>query len=462
LNAGLAVSRRRSISAAAIALCLTLSPVIAHGAGRALLHATLLRSVPRANSILKTPPESVRLVFSEAVIPDLSQITLVRRDSGNAVIDSLRLAVANDPRDVHTLVGRVSGLSAGRYMVRWRVLSADGHPISGTFSFVLESGSLTVPGPSSITLAPRDSAGRDTLAAPSSTSATTDTKSIPLLASVLRGTGLGALMAGVGLLFFGVTAGDRRRLAPRALIVRLISVGAVLLFAHLFAWLLNISPTRSLSGDFIGSVLGSNVGRIETLRVALALLALWAIALARREALALGLGFACLVVSGAVGHPAAIHPYLSIPAKIAHLLSASLWLGGLLWLVWLSRYDETACRMEARRVSSVALITVIAIFLTGSLETVLFLNSPSDLVHSAYGRLVLAKVVGLAILVGFGAYNKYGLLPRLEDADTTRRLSRSVRQELVVVTIVILIGGFLAYVPTPPSPQSSLSASTGR
>ena len=147
---------------------------------------------------------------------------------------------------------------------------------------------------------------------------------------------------------------------------------------------------------------------------------------------------------------------------MAHLLGASLWLGGLLWLVWLSRCDETACRSEARRVSSVALITVIVIFVTGSLETVLFLNSPSDLINTAYGRLVLAKVVGLAILVGFGAYNKFRLLPRLDDSDTPRRLTRSVSQEIVIVTLVILIGGFLAYVPTPPSPQSSLSAFTGR
>ncbi|HEV7838009.1 MAG TPA: CopD family protein [Gemmatimonadaceae bacterium] len=289
----------------------------------------------------------------------------------------------------------------------------------------------------------------------------TDTRSIPVVASILRGTGLGALMAGLGLLFFGVTAGESRRLAPRAVIVQLISAGAILLVAHLIAWLYNISSATGLSSDFIKSVLASAVGRIEILRAALALLALWAIALARRETLALILGGACLLVSGGIGHPAAIHPYLSIPAKMAHLVSASIWLGGLLWLLWLARCDDSACRSEARRVSSVALITVIAIFLTGTLETILFLNSPGDLIHSWYGKLVVAKFVGLLILVGYGAYNRFGLLPRLKDQQTTIRLSRSVRQELIVVTAVILIGGFLAYVPTPPTPQSSLSALTG-
>jgi copper transport protein len=443
-----------------IALCLTVSPVVAYG-GRALLHATLLRSVPRANSVLKTPPETVRLVFSEAVVPELSQIALVRRDAQKVVIDSLRLPVANDPRDVHTLIGRVRELRAGRYTVMWRVLSADGHPISGNFAFVVESGSPEVAAPTASSTTLGNSGASDSLVASRNAPSTDEAGTVPVLASALRGTGLGALMAGLGLLFLAATAGEHRRHAPRRVIVILITGGAILLVAHMFAWLVNISPTRTLNADFIASALGSTVARIELLRVGLALLALLAIALARRETLALIFGAACLVVSGAVGHPAAIHPYLSIPAKMAHLLSASLWLGGLLWLVWLSRCDAIACRAEARRVSSVALVTVVLIFVTGSLETVLFLNSPADLIHSAYGRLVLAKVVGLAILVGFGAYNRFGLLPRLDDSDTPRRLNRSVSQELVIVTLVILIGGFLAYVPTPPSAQASLPVLTG-
>jgi copper transport protein len=429
-----------------------------------LLHATLLRSVPRANSVLKTPPETVRLVFSEAVVPELSQIALVLRDAQKVVIDSVRLPVANDPHDVHTLIGRVGALKPGRHTVMWRVLSADGHPISGNFAFVVESGSREAAALTSSSTAPAlsNSGAKDTLVAPTSTSATSDAMTVPVLASLLRGIGLGALMAGLGLLFFAVTGREHRKHAPRHVIVTLITIGAILLVAHMFAWLVHASPIQSLSRDFIASAFGSTVGRIELLRVALALLTLFPIVLGRREKLALVLGAACLVVSGAVGHPAAIHPYLSIPAKMAHLLGASLWLGGLLWLAWLSRCDETACRSEATRVSSAALIMVIVIFVTGSLETLLFLNSPGDLINSAYGRLVLAKVVGLAILVGFGAYNKFRLLPRLDVSDTPRRLSRSVRQELVIVTIVILIGGFLAYVPTPPSPQSSLSVFTGR
>jgi copper transport protein len=304
----------------------------------------------------------------------------------------------------------------------------------------------------------RDSAATDSVSPPLSSFAQNNAEEMPVLAPVFRGLGLGALMAGVGVLFFVVSSGERRNLTPPKFIVRAIAVGAILLVAHLIAWLGHLSAGKGLSRDFVGSVLGTMVGRIELLRTILALLTLWAVALARRDKPALALGAACLIVSGAIGHPAAIDPYWTIPAKVLHLLAGSVWIGGLAWLVWLSRCDEAACRIEAGRVSSVALIAVIVIALSGLLQTFFFLNTPVDLIASTYGRLVIAKMAGLAILIGFGAYNRYTLLPRLGTTEGTRNLSRSVKMEIAVLAMIILIGGFLAYQPTPPRPTTTSTA----
>jgi copper transport protein len=462
--------RRRPARVATIVLCAMAVTTPASALARALLHATLLRSTPAANSHVAKFPDAIRLVFSEQIVPELSQITLVLANG-----DSARLKVANDPHNVHVLVG--TDLGAGRpnglSKVVWRVLSADGHPVGGNFSFTVGSASATAPAATPVVTPAAATPGVPPAATPSvvpttvsrsagdsSTSPAAEDKPVPLFASLFRGVGLGAFMAGIGLLFFGVTAGERRSLIPGAAVTSLITIGTLLLVAHAIAWLEHVSPTMKLSGSFLSSVLSTTVGRVELVRVALAVLTLWGIALARHRKIALVLGIACVLVSGAVGHPAAIHPLLAIPTKAIHLVSASLWIGGLLWLVWVVRCDSKACEIEARRVSSLALYAVIAILLSGLLQTVLFLNTPSDLFRYGYGNLVLAKILALMMLIGFGIYNRYNVMPSVESTDMQRKLSKSVKLELAIITLVVMISGFLAYVPTPPSPQSALPTVT--
>jgi copper transport protein len=459
----LGFSRRRSIGAAAIALCLAFSPVVSYGAGRALFHATLLRSTPAANSHVTKPPETIRLVFSEQVVPELSHVTLVGPDAKPII-----LSVATDPHDVHTLVGRVGPSPAGRYEVIWHVLSADGHPVGGTYEFTADAGSdgaiarIPVAATNASSTSPTvigSTTPTDTSAAMASP---TEAKSVPVTASVLRGLGLGAMMASVGLLFFAVTDRNRRSLVPSAMVIRLTAVGAILLVAHMLAWLSDISQTGGIGDAFIAAALRSTPGRLEAARVIIAVLALWAVALARNAKFGLFLGAACVVVSGAIGHPAAIHPALSVPSKVVHLVAGAIWLGGLIWLVTVIRREDADFPAEARRVSATALVCVIAILLSGVLQTALFLNTPGDLIHSGYGRLALIKMAGLAVLIGLGAFNRFLLLPAVEDSSIRPALSRTVRQEIVIVIILIVIGGFLAYVPTPPTQQAVSSFQTGQ
>jgi copper transport protein len=459
----LAFSRRRSLGAAAIALCMALSPVVSYGAGRALFHATLLRSTPAANSHVAKPPETIRLVFSEQIVPELSHVTIIGPDAKPVV-----LPVATDPHDVHTLVARVGPSPAGRYEVIWHVLSADGHPVGGTFEFTADAGSagasalvLPTKAPSTSTSRIVNGTATQTDTSPAMASPT-EAKSIPVAASVLRGLGLGAMMASVGLLFFAVTDRNRRNLVPSAMVIRLTAVGAILFVAHMLAWLSDISQTGGIGDAFIAAALRSTPGRLEAARVIMAVLALWAVALARHAKIGLFLGACCLVVSGAIGHPAAIHPLLSIPSKIVHLLAGAIWLGGLIWLVTVIHREDVDFPAEARRVSSTALVCVIAILLSGVLQTWLFLNTPGDLIHSGYGRLALIKMAGLAVLIGLGAFNRFLLLPAVEDSSVRPALSRTVRQEIAIVIILIVVGGFLAYAPTPPVRQAVSSLQAGQ
>ena len=105
-------------------------------------HALLVRSNPEANASLPTAPRFVELTFSEGVEPSFSTATLlnadgVRFDNNDANVDPTQPA-----RVTFTL----RPLPDGVYTVTWKVLSAvDGHVTSGAFAFSVGS---STPAPS--------------------------------------------------------------------------------------------------------------------------------------------------------------------------------------------------------------------------------------------------------------------------------------------------------------------------
>jgi putative copper export protein len=217
----------------------------------------------------------------------------------------------------------------------------------------------------------------------------------------------------------------------------------------MYAWLRHVAPNGNFSGAVFTASVSSGVGRWELARVLFAVLMLWAIALARSERIALSFGVLCLLASGAVGHPAAIMPAWTVPAKMAHLVAGAVWFGGLLWLLRTYRRNPEALARESQRVSKAALYSLLLILLSGIIQIRFFINMPSELLVSYYGRLALAKIAGFVILLGYGGFNRYRAMPALVSDQTGNSLKRSVSQEIVVMAALILIGGLLAYVPTP-------------
>lgn len=430
-------------------------PALVRGA-----HATLISSEPAANSRLTASPSRIRLVFSEPVEGHLARVTLVPASG-----QPLRLRADADPRDVNAVIAVIDSIAPGGYRVSWRVVSADGHPVDGTFTFTLADSALGTRGPPVV--APPavepdpgpQPATEDDVWGPSLFGA-------PLIPAVFRGAGLGALMALAGLLFFraraepAIQAGDAR---VRRVLMTAAVAGPLLLTAHVVTWLINTSPDHTLDMAWMSAALGTSVGRIELWRTGLALLALWAWWIARRIRVAIVFSAAALAVSGATGHSAAMQPLLSVPAKSIHLLASGVWVGGLLCLVVRPANDTlSAFADDAMRVSTAALVAVIAIALSGVVQTLTFLPSVADVFTSPYGWLALAKTAGLLALVAFGAYHRQRVMPGVSGAHPaphTVVLRTSVRRELVIMSIVILLGGLLAYVPPPGEGDMSTPAS---
>src|SRR5262245_36198285 len=99
---------------------------------RPVVHASLVSSEPAAKTHLATAPARIRLVFSEPIEGKLSRITLAR--SGGA---AFAVPAAGDPRDVHAVIAPSDSLTPGAYKLEWRIVSADGHPVDGTFTFAI-------------------------------------------------------------------------------------------------------------------------------------------------------------------------------------------------------------------------------------------------------------------------------------------------------------------------------------
>jgi copper transport protein len=437
--------RRGSHRALAVAVLVAAFVHAARGVLHA--HAMLVSAEPAAESVVTASPARVRLVFSEEIEPSLAHVEVVASDGR---VDRLR--VASDPRDVDAVIGAVRPLPPGGYRIVWHVVSADGHPVGGSFVFWV--GARAGSPPPDVTDDERalNSAWEPTVAA------------APLIPALLRGVAIGVTMALAGVLFFVAFAGSDSSLAAGDRLVRALAIAAPPLLAlHALAWCVNAAPEHRLTSDSVASAIGSTVGRIELWRLGLALLALWAVWLVRRPWLALLFAAGTLALSGATGHSAAITPAIAMPARALHLLAASAWIGGLLWLLACRGLAVERFAREAVRVSAVALWASLIVAASGIVMAAVFLTSPRDLLNSAYGALVMAKVLGLLALLAFGAYHRFRVMPALAgETATPARMARTVRRELATMVVVILLGGLLAYVPparnTPSSPLAPSSS----
>ena len=91
-------------------------------------HSLLLASVPKADAVVSGAP-AVTLRFNNRIEKKLCQIRLVSPRG-----EAQPLTVRTDGA-VDALEAPLPSLAAGRYRVDWRVLSTDGHVVSGTFAF---------------------------------------------------------------------------------------------------------------------------------------------------------------------------------------------------------------------------------------------------------------------------------------------------------------------------------------
>lgn len=116
---------RRALAPAGLALALSAVPAMALG------HVSLESSSPEAGENLQTAPTEVTLTFDGELDPADSTFSVVDHDGMEVGSGEVDLDVA----DRNVMTGSVDITEPGVYTVEWSVVGADGHEITGAFSF---------------------------------------------------------------------------------------------------------------------------------------------------------------------------------------------------------------------------------------------------------------------------------------------------------------------------------------
>ena len=103
------------------------------GTQSAVAHAELVKSFPVANSTLTKAPKYVQLEFGEGIITlkSMNANSIVILDSKTKKIETSKIVIKKAIASVEF----IGTLKPGKYLVKYRIASADGHILSAQYKF---------------------------------------------------------------------------------------------------------------------------------------------------------------------------------------------------------------------------------------------------------------------------------------------------------------------------------------
>jgi copper transport protein len=374
-------------------------------------HTELTGTEPASGSVVATSPALVALHFAENVEIRFGAVRVFnagaqRVDTGNSYHPH------GDSREV--AMNLPANLPEGGYVVTWRVISADSHPVDGAFTFLVGSG-----GGAGTATATRAEAGRLLGAARGNAT-------VGVAFGVIRFASFMSLFVLVGGEAFvagawPLGAADRR--TRRLLVGALLSaaLATVLAICIQGPYAGGLAVSRMVSPSVISTVLHTRFGQVYLVRLLLLVVAGPLLGLLLRPEgrprwwlpAAAGTGAALLVTPGLAGHAGAGSLVaLAIPFDLVHVAGAAVWVGGLAILAVAALAPRegpagrSALTQVAPRFSQWALAAVVAIAVTGGFAAWRQVGSLSAVTTTPFGRLVLAKSIGFVVLVAVASTSR--------------------------------------------------------
>jgi copper transport protein len=403
-------------------------------------HAATVGSTPAPGSVVGSSPTEATVTFSESITPVSGRIQVIAPDGERiSGLATARGAVLHIPL-------RTAKHPLGTYLISYRVISADSHPVGGAITF-------SVGAPS---------------ARPKAAEATGTHWSVRAAVPTLRFLGYAGLTAIVGPAMFLAFLWPRRR--SRTGVTRLVKAGFVLTAVATAGGIGTQAQQSSgaalwdVSPGELGDVLTSQFGVTLVARLAvLAVLFFLVPALSygrARGALVLVLGAAGLATWPLTGHSIATPlPAVTVAVDIVHLATMALWLGGLVTLLafLLRGTDRRILGVLLPVWSRWAALSVLWLAVAGSVQAVVEVGSVDALVRTGYGRLLLTKLGILVLVLGVAAVARR--LVQRSHAGTGLR--RTVGIEVLATVAILGLSAVLVQVNPGRTAGAEAGAVTG-
>lgn len=399
----------------------------------AFAHAVLMDSSPKAGAQIDTAPTEVTVTFNENVGPIFFKV-LDRTGKevgkpGEVKFDGFKMILPLGEQ-----------LANGTYVLTYRVISADTHPVGATFAF-----SIGEPMADTSQMASADSAS------------TPWTYGVAANRWLLYTTMLLAAGSALFIVLVSVPANVTQAAFNLGRVAATIASVSYLLSIGLGGAEMVLGGLGALfSADTWNRGIESTLTPSAAIGVPAMAVLIWAFKqdAAKPNTGALLIGSAAAVASFLVtGHAATAVPvWMTAPTVALHLIAAAFWLGALYPLF------KTTQTMDARGSGAVmttfsirAMYAVGALVLSGLVISWVQLETLGNLFTTDYGTALFRKLVLFAIIVAFAAYNKMVLTPKLEkgDAAAEAKLRSSIKLEYVVY-VLILGAAMTLTINTPP------------
>ena len=445
-------------------------------------HAYLIKTVPAASGVLETPPRQVALTYDEAVEPRFAIISVTDAAGKQQTTGP----VTRSPADPDTLtVPLRPNLPEGWYLIYWRAISVDGHPVQGAFTYAVGPN----PGP-----APQ-------FPIPSISATATSTNLLiarwAMFLTVMVSIGLFVLRMLIIRPLVRRTPDTSLRAITIAFVIAsvlgVIAIPVYLDFAIANDSLRSVFDLATLVPLYRVTAFGRDyldMAVCFALFCIAAWISLWvdrpqrelrSIAELASVTGALLAAAAVLVIPGGAGHAGQTSPRgVSMFLDWLHLVSGSVWIGGLVGLLVVWRSLAPARRtaglaVAVPRFSNVALPSVLALLATGTLATIIHMPAVDALWKTGYGVAILVKIGLLSAAVLFAATNRLrakpgllaasagadhaeragaGLLAASGGADRGERAARLLRRmlsgEALLVTAAVSAAAVLSSLAPPP------------